>query len=157
MHVFCVQLGMVTPESYPDGGNVLHAILHACFDESATRGTGKLGVRPDASGISIFEIQECKQGSWLSISNKLMRDAVSRMMGSHVSRGVLLELREPKRQNEQHNSQSSTGNDIFKLRTSESRLPNADVGFIVDHGLSRAHIDANKQKETYRSLLLPPR
>lgn len=96
LHVFCVQLGSVTMESYPDGGNVLHALLHACFDDSVNSGLGKLGARPDSMGRTLFQIQESVPGSWLSASKKLLGEAVSRMSGSNHLRGVLLELQQPK-------------------------------------------------------------
>lgn len=95
LHVFCIQLGSVSMETYPDGGNCLHAILHACFDESATSGVGRLGARADSTGQTLFSLVETLPGSWLSASKKLLHEAVSRMTGTSSMRGMLVELKQP--------------------------------------------------------------
>lgn len=96
LHVLCIQLGNVTPDLYPDAGNVLHAMLHACFDESARSRLGKLGARIDASGQTIFQIKESVPNSWLSLSQTLLTQAIGRMTGDTSMRGILLELNQPK-------------------------------------------------------------
>ena len=80
-------------ETYPDAGNCLHTLLHACFDQSAS-GRGKEGPSFDVSAKQIFSIREKVPRSWLSESQKLLRKALSRMGSSSGLRGVLVELRE---------------------------------------------------------------
>lgn len=107
LHILCMRLGTVTMETYPDAGNVLHALLHACFDEVTTSGIGKLGVRADFTGRTIFQIKEVVLGSWLSSSEKLLREAVSRMTGTTNTRGALLELQHPQKSTKSNPVQAS--------------------------------------------------
>jgi hypothetical protein len=79
LHVFCSRLAYVTPDSYSDAGNILHALLQAC-DSDASR---DILIRPDRSGASILDIPESTLGSWLSLSRPLLAEVVSR----HSRRG----------------------------------------------------------------------
>jgi hypothetical protein len=155
LHVLCSRLATVTPESYPDGGNVLHAVLHACFDESAVSGIGKLGVRADIHGETIFDIQESVRGSWLTTSHKLIRDAFSRMMGGLGHRAVLVELVEPRKQNNQNEHFLNSKQQKQELRANTKVAETASSSF---GPISSSNAKGDPPARTdYRSLLLPPR
>ena len=173
LHAFCIQLGSVTMDSYPDGGNVLHALLHACFDDGANSGLGKLGARADSTGRNLFQIQESVQGSWLSASRKLLSEAVSRMSGSNNLRGVLVELQQPKKSVQGSGSASDhtkSNQDILMYTKSKhrdstlSKVENfaepQDRGVLYgSRTVPRPTVrgEQSRSQSTLNSMLLPPR
>ena len=79
-------------ESYPDAGNVLHVILHSCFDQCCEDSSVR-ALRPDKTDTTILSIDESVTGSWLAASRGLLADAIARIKGEDLKhRKVLLDV-----------------------------------------------------------------
>jgi hypothetical protein len=88
LHVFCLRLGAVTVESYPDAGNVLHLILHSCFDQCCEDSSVR-SLRPDKTGTAVLSLEESVAGSWLGASRGLLSEAIARIKGGNIRRALL--------------------------------------------------------------------
>jgi hypothetical protein len=166
LHLFCYRLACVTPDSYSDAGNVLHALLQACDTEPSR----DIIIRPDRCGVSILDIPESTHGSWLSLSRPLLADTVSRRSrrgdaghvsyfsavpvhsmlmrpsmgpsaGTHAGRPTSTPLAMP--------AQSTPGSSAYLSKSIGARMPSAPSSY----GIENAHGNSNMESP---SALLPP-
>lgn len=145
LHLFCIQLGTVTKETFPDAGNVLHALLHACFDQ-ATLNNPANGLKPDKSGKTILDISESVVNSWLSLSRNLLAQSLSRL-SSGDQRGILLEI---SNSSSYPTTRHSAGEDVIK-NVLRSRISSGDTTNRSAHQTNTNNFPTNEENIHLRS------